>query len=64
MKLPLFVKQLPWIRIRLCFKFNRRFDLKNMFEQLIYTDIQTTAMPQKLLKLVETRWDGNQVEVY
>ena len=39
-----------------CFKFNRRFNLENMLEQLIYSSIQTAPMPQRLLKLAEIRW--------
>lgn len=49
-------KHLPRYLAEFCFKFNRRFDLANMLEQLIYSSIQTAPMPQRLLKLAEVRW--------
>ncbi len=49
-------KHLPRYLAEFCFKFNRRFNLANMLEQLIYSSIQTAPMPQRLLKLAEVRW--------
>ncbi len=44
-----------------CFKFNRRFNLEKMLDPLIYSSIQTTPMPDRLLKLVEL--GGNQEDL-
>ena len=41
--------------LEFCFKFNRRFNLKNMLEQLIVSSIRTALMPQRLTKLAEVR---------
>ena len=49
-------KHLPRYLGEFCFKFNRRFNLEKMLEQLIYSCIQTAPMPGRLLKLAETRW--------
>ena len=49
-------KHLPRYLAEFCFKFNRRFNLKNMLEQLIVSSIRTALMPQRLLKLAEVRW--------
>ncbi|CED61668.1 transposase, IS1595 family [Moritella viscosa] len=49
-------KHLPRYLAEFCFKFNRRFNLKNMLEQLIVSSIRTAPMPQRLLKLAEVRW--------
>lgn len=49
-------KHLPRYLAEFSFKFNRRFNLEKMFEQLIYLSIQTASMPQRLLKLAEVRW--------
>ena len=49
-------KHLPRYLAEFCFKFNRRFNLEKMIEQLIYSSIQTAPMPQRLLKLAEARW--------
>ena len=49
-------KHLPRYLGEFCFKFNRRFNLEKMLEQLIYSSIQTAPMPERLLKLAESRW--------
>jgi len=49
-------RHLPRYLAEFCFKFNRRFNLEKMMEQLIYSSIQTAPMPQRLLKLAEVRW--------
>jgi len=49
-------KHLPRYLAEFCFKFNRRFNLDNMLEQLIVSSIRTAPMPQRLLKLAEVRW--------
>ena len=49
-------KHLPRYLAEFCFKFNRRFNLENMLEQLIISSIRIAPMPQRLLKLAEVRW--------
>jgi hypothetical protein len=49
-------KHLPRYLAEFCFKFNRRFNLGNMLEQLIVSSIRIAPMPQRLLKLAEIRW--------
>lgn len=49
-------KHLPRYLGEFCFKFNRRFNLEKMLEQLIYSSIQTAPMPERLLRLAEARW--------
>lgn len=49
-------KHLPRYLSEFCFKFNRRFNLEKMIEQLIFSSIQTAPMAQRLLKLAEARW--------
>ena len=48
-------KHLPRYLAEFCFKLNRRFNLENMFEQLIISGIRTAPRPQRLLKLAEVR---------
>ena len=50
------LKHLPRYLGEFCFKFNRRFNLENLLEELIYASIRTAPMPQHLLKLAEARW--------
>lgn len=50
------LKHLPRYLGEFCFKFNRRFDLENLLEELIYASIRTAPMPQRLLRLAEARW--------
>ncbi|WP_421851776.1 IS1595 family transposase [Marinomonas sp.] len=50
------LKHLPRYLGEFCFKFNRRFNLENMLEQLISSSIRTAPMPERLLKLAEVRW--------
>lgn len=49
-------KHLPRYLGEFCFKFNRRFNLEKMLDQLLYSSIQTAPMPERLLKLAEVRW--------
>lgn len=49
-------KHLPRYLGEFCFKFNRRFNLEKMLDQLLYSSIQTAPMPERLLKLAEARW--------
>lgn len=49
-------KHLPRYLGEFCFKFNRRFNLEKMLDQLIFSSIQTAPMPERLLKLAEARW--------
>lgn len=49
-------KHLPRHLEEFCFKFNRRFNLENLLEELIYASIRTAPVPQRLLKLAEARW--------
>lgn len=49
-------KHLPRYLAEFCFKFNRRFDLGKMIDNLIHSSIQTAPMPERLLKLAEARW--------
>ncbi|MGF1723187.1 transposase, partial [Photobacterium nomapromontoriensis] len=49
-------KHLPRYLAEFCFKFNRRFDLEEMIDNLIHSSIQTAPMPERLLKLAEARW--------
>jgi len=39
-----------------CYRFNRRFHLAPMVEQLAAVAIKTSPIPQRLLKLAEVRW--------
>nr|VVV05939.1 hypothetical protein AW0309160_03422 [Aliivibrio wodanis] len=54
-------KHLPRYLGEFVFKFNRRFNLEKILDQLIYSSIQTAPMPERLLKLAESR--GNQVSI-
>ncbi|MDD2307842.1 MAG: IS1595 family transposase, partial [Prolixibacteraceae bacterium] len=38
------------------YRFNRRFHLAAMVEQLTAVAIKTSPIPQRLLKLAEVRW--------
>ena len=49
-------KHLPRYLGEFCYKFNRRFDLEKMVDQLLKDCIHTPAMPARLLKLAEVRW--------
>lgn len=44
-------KHLPRYLGEFCYKFNRRFDLEKMVDQLLKDCIHTPAMPDRLLKL-------------
>lgn len=49
-------KHLPRYLAEFCYRFNRRFELGDMIERLIYVALRTPPMPQRLLKLAEDRW--------
>ncbi|MDH5298069.1 MAG: IS1595 family transposase, partial [Desulfobulbaceae bacterium] len=38
------------------YRFNRRFKLGEMIERFLWVAARTVPMPQRLLKLAETRW--------
>jgi transposase-like protein len=46
---PRYLAQFQW-------RFNRRFDLKNIHRRLAYAAARTPPMPHRLLKLPENRW--------
>ncbi len=49
-------RHLPRYLAEFCFRFNRRFRLGAMVENLLYHASKTPPMPQRLLKLAEVRW--------
>ncbi len=49
-------KHLPRYLAEFCYKFNRRFDLSDMIDRLLFTCTRTPSMPARLLKLAEPRW--------
>lgn len=49
-------KHFPRYLAEFCYRFNRRFDLEDMVNRLIYVTLRTPPMPQRLLKLAEVRW--------
>lgn len=49
-------KHVPRYFAEFCYRFNRRFDLREMISRLIYTAVRSAPIPQRLLKLPETRW--------
>ena len=49
-------KHLPRYLAEFCYRFNRRFNLGLMIENLAYIALRTPPMPQRLLKLAEDRW--------
>jgi len=49
-------KHLPRYLAEFCYRFNRRFQLEDMVDRLLYVALRTPPMPQRLLKLAEVRW--------
>ena len=47
---------LPRYLAEFCYRFNRRFQLHEMVNRLAYVALRTPPMPQRLLKLAESRW--------
>lgn len=46
-------KHLPRYLAEFCYRFNRRFDLKNMLPRFSYVALRTPPMPMRLLKMAE-----------
>ncbi|MGE4403395.1 MAG: hypothetical protein AB7F61_17160 [Desulfobulbus sp.] len=49
-------RHLPRYLAEFCYRFNRRFRLGTMVEQLASVALKTAPIPQRLLKLAEVRW--------
>ncbi|MDH5297639.1 MAG: IS1595 family transposase [Desulfobulbaceae bacterium] len=49
-------KHIPRYLAEFCYRFNRRFKLGEMIERFLWVAARTVPMPQRLLKLAETRW--------
>lgn len=49
-------KHLPRYLAEFCYRFNRRFQLHEMVNRLVYVAARTPPMPQRLLRLAEVRW--------
>lgn len=49
-------KHIPRYLAEFCYRFNRRFHLEDMVPRLAYVALRTPPMPQRLLKLAESRW--------
>jgi len=49
-------KHIPRYLAEFCYRFNRRFHLGEMVERFLHIAVRTLPMPQRLLKLAETRW--------
>jgi len=49
-------KHLPRYLAEFCYRFNRRFQLHEMVNRLVYVALRTPPMPQRLLRLAEVRW--------
>jgi transposase-like protein len=49
-------KHIPRYLAEFCYRFNRRFNLKEMVRRLAYVALQTPPVPVRILKLAETRW--------
>jgi transposase-like protein len=49
-------KHLPRYLAEFCYRFNRRFHLHAMVEQLAFAALRSAPIPQRLLKLAEVRW--------
>jgi hypothetical protein len=47
-------KHLPRYLAEYCYRFNNRFDLRELFPKLVKTAIKTPAMPYRLLKMAES----------
>jgi hypothetical protein len=49
-------RHIPRYLAEFCYRFNRRFQLDQMTERFLYVAVRTLPMPQRLLKLAESRW--------
>ena len=49
-------KYVPRYLAEFCFRFNRRFELGKMIEQLAQAAVNILPMPQRILKLAEAWW--------
>lgn len=49
-------KHLPRYLAEFCYRFTRRFNLKNMVKRLLYAAVNTLPIPQHRLKLAEDWW--------
>jgi len=49
-------KNVPLYLAEFCYRFNRRFNLGDMISRLIYTEVRSAPIPQRLLNLPEKRW--------
>ncbi|HIO92232.1 MAG TPA: hypothetical protein EYG68_05220 [Leucothrix mucor] len=47
-------KHLPRYLAEFYYRFNRRFDLQNMFPRFVYIAARTPPMPNRLLSLAES----------
>ncbi|MFT5812621.1 MAG: hypothetical protein ACI9VT_000357, partial [Psychroserpens sp.] len=46
-------KHLPRYLAEFCYRFNRRFNLRDMMPRFLFAAMKTPAMPDRLLKLAE-----------
>lgn len=49
-------KHIPRYLAEFCYRFNRRFQLREMVRRLAYVALQTPPLPTRILKLAESRW--------
>jgi transposase-like protein len=49
-------KHFPRYLAEFCYRFNRRFQLHKMIENLAFAAVNTPPMPHRLLRLAEVRW--------
>ena len=49
-------KHLPRYLGEFCYRFNRRFQMHTMVDNLTYLAVRSQPLPQRLLKLAEVRW--------
>jgi len=47
-------QHLPRYLAEFCYRFNRRFQLKDMLPRFVYVAVRTPPMPNRLLKLAES----------
>ena len=49
-------KHLPRYLTEFCYRFNRRFQLRELVNRLTYVALRTPPIPQRLLELADFRW--------
>ena len=49
-------RHVPRFLAEFCYRFNHRFQLDKMVDQLLHAGLRTQPIPQRLLKLAEVRW--------